>query len=300
MRSLPENSATNRSGSGWPASESAASRRPAAQPSVRAWSLTIDSSEACDPRGGEQFSRLVEREAQVGCSHLGQLAGEAQAMQTELGIAARGEHDLKQAWPAVDQESELSERLRRLQLLQVVEDEQHRFFQRAELGDEAFDHGFAVELRRRRQLLDERIGADGGAQLLDHREPEPLGISLTAFDGDPGDVVGQSRLIDPGAKEHGLAAAGRRRDERDSRRAARRETFKQPPPGDQRGPVSADRSVSASWRSRRHQDLLARLPSSSRRLILAPPARLPCLLGPRARDAMSIRFGGCPLIRPAG
>ena len=190
MRSLPENSATNRSGSGWPASESAASRRPAAQPSVRAWSLTIDSSEECDPRGGEQFSRLVEREAQVGCSHLGQLAGEAQAMQTELGIAARGEHDLKQAWPAVDQESELSERLRRLQLLQVVEDEQHRFFQRAELGDQAFDHGFAVELRRRRQLLDERIGADGAAQLLDHREPEPLGISLTAFDGDPGDVVG--------------------------------------------------------------------------------------------------------------
>ena len=111
-------------------------------------------------------------------------------MQTELGIAARGEHDLKQAWPAVDQESELSERLRRLQLLQVVEDEQHRFFQRAELRDETLDHGFAVELRRRRQLLDERIGADGGAQLLDHREPEPLGISLTAFDGDPGDVVG--------------------------------------------------------------------------------------------------------------
>ena len=127
--------------------------------------MTSGSSEERDPRGGEQLSRLVEREAQVGCAHLGQLAGEAQAMQTELGIAACGQHDLKQARPAVEQELELGERLRRLQLLQVVEDEQHRVFQRAELGDETLDHGFAVELRRRRQLLDERIGADGSAQL---------------------------------------------------------------------------------------------------------------------------------------
>ena len=57
---------TNRSGSGWPASESAASRSPAAHPSVRSCSSATPSSDSTIPDACQQLARLVEREAQIG------------------------------------------------------------------------------------------------------------------------------------------------------------------------------------------------------------------------------------------
>ena len=191
------------------------------------------------PDSGEQLSRLVQREAQIGGPHLGELAGEAQAMQPKLRVAASQQHDPEQRRPASEQEFELRERLWRVQLVQIVDDEHDRLFQRAELREETLDDRFPVELRRRRQLLDERIGAGGAAQLLDDREPEPLGISLVPLDGDPRDPVGKSRIIDPRAKQDCLAAAGGRRHECDSRRTAGREALKQPSPRDGRRPASA-------------------------------------------------------------
>ena len=49
MRSVPQNSRTKASGSGWPASEPAASRSPAAQPSVRSCSDTTAASDSAIP-----------------------------------------------------------------------------------------------------------------------------------------------------------------------------------------------------------------------------------------------------------
>ena len=86
-----------------------------------------------DTRRGEQLARLVQREAQVGSPHLGQLAGEAQAMQPELRVAAGGQHDPEQRRSASEQELELGERLWGVQLVQIVDDEYNRLFQRAEL-----------------------------------------------------------------------------------------------------------------------------------------------------------------------
>ena len=53
-----------------------------------------------DPGRGEQLARLLEREAQIGGPHLGQLAGEAQAMQPELRVVAGRQHDAEQRGPA--------------------------------------------------------------------------------------------------------------------------------------------------------------------------------------------------------
>ena len=61
VRSLPENSRTNRSGSGCPASEIAASRRPAAQPSVRSCSSATPASDSAIPDASSSCARLLER-----------------------------------------------------------------------------------------------------------------------------------------------------------------------------------------------------------------------------------------------
>ena len=143
--------------------------------------------------------------------------------------------------PAGEQALELRERLGRAQLVQVVDHEHDRLVQRAELGDQALDDRVAVELRRRRELLDEPVRAGGGAQLLDHREPEPLRVALAALDRHPGDAIAEAGVVDPRPKQDGLAAPGRRRDQRHATRHAGREPLEQRSPRDQRAPVLSER-----------------------------------------------------------
>ena len=209
-------------GLGMPASESAASRSPAAQPSVRAWSSDTPWSESATPDVGEQLPRLLEREAQIGGPHLGQLAGEAQAMQPELRVVAGRQHDAEQRGPAGEQALELRERLGRAQLVQVV-DHQH---------DRLVPASRAAETRRSTTASPSKSGV--GVELLDEPvrtrrrrrscstdgEPEPLRVSLAALDRHPGDVVGEAGMLDPRPKQDGLAAPGRGRDQRHATRHA--------------------------------------------------------------------------------
>ena len=59
VRSLPENSAANRSGSGCPASDSAASRNPAAQPSVRSYNDPSAGSDSAIPAASNRARASV-------------------------------------------------------------------------------------------------------------------------------------------------------------------------------------------------------------------------------------------------
>ena len=148
-----------------------------------------------DPRISEQLVCFLEREAQVGGSDLGQLAREPEAMQPELRVAARREHDPEQTRPLSQQCLELGERLRRGELVQVVDHQHNRLLQRLELGTQTLDHRGSFELGRRREPLHESLGADRGAQLLDQRKPETLRILLAPLHRHPGGPIAQASTV---------------------------------------------------------------------------------------------------------
>ena len=120
MRSLPENSATNRSGSGWPARESAASRRPAAHPSVRWCSSAAPAVGQRDARGVEQLAGFALGKAQVRRADLGELAGQAQPVQPQPHIVTRGQDRVHVRGKAGQQPGELSGGLWRVQLVEII------------------------------------------------------------------------------------------------------------------------------------------------------------------------------------
>jgi hypothetical protein len=142
------------------------------------------------------------------------LPGEPEAMQAELRVAARREHDPEQARPPGQQYLELCERLRRSELVQVVDHQHDRLLQRLELGPQTLDHRCSFELGLRREPLHESLGADRGAQLLDQRKPEALRVLLVAIHQHPGGPIAQTGLVEPRAQQDGLPAPRRCGDER--------------------------------------------------------------------------------------
>ena len=82
-----------------------------------------------DPGAGQELARLVERAAEIGRPQLRQLPGEAETMEAELRVMARGERDPEPMGPLGDEGLELGERLRRRQLVEVVDDEDDRGLQ---------------------------------------------------------------------------------------------------------------------------------------------------------------------------
>jgi hypothetical protein len=186
-----------------------------------------------DPRCVEQLACLLQREPQVGGPDLGQLAREAQAMQAEMGIVARREHDVERRRQAGQQQLELGERVGRAQLVQVVDHEHDALVKRGQIGDQALDHRAAVELRRGCGLLDRRVAVHCGPQRLDHRAPEALCVFLSTLDRSPGDAPSKLPMVDPGGQQQRLPAARRRRDNRDAARDRPVEDLEEPLAGHQ-------------------------------------------------------------------
>ena len=73
-----------------------------------------------DTRGVEQHACFPLAEAQVGRADLGQFAGQAQLMQAQPQIVTRGQHRVHVRRKVGQQPGELSERLRRSQLVQII------------------------------------------------------------------------------------------------------------------------------------------------------------------------------------
>ena len=165
-------------------------------------------------------------------------------MQTERRIVARCEDHRELRRPAGEQQVQLRERLGLEQLVQVVDDEQ----------DTRVEHARAATMRstwpRRRSLARGREPRSARARLRHAARRRPK--ARTAADralrarrspgGSPAHPFGR----DPGSEHDGLAAARRRRHQRDAARHARREQFEEPRPrhhergqADQCGPLGA-------------------------------------------------------------
>ena len=102
--------------------------------------------------------------------------------------------------------------------MEVIDDQDERLAERAQVGQQALDDGLAAERRRGAHALDEPFPADRIGHRIDHRQPEVLRVRFAALDRDPGDAAGKAS--GPRSQEHRLTAAGRRADEQHARWAA--------------------------------------------------------------------------------
>jgi hypothetical protein len=76
-----------------------------------------------DARGIKQLACLPFGEAQICCADLGQLACQAQLVQAQPEVAACGQHRVHVRGKVRQQACELSQGLRRLQFVQIVDDQ---------------------------------------------------------------------------------------------------------------------------------------------------------------------------------
>ena len=157
MRSLPENSATNRSLSGCAASE--IDRQPQARrPAFRALVQAGDGRVAeLHPGRLEQPAGLLQREAEIVAADLQEIPGEAEAVKPEPGIHTRRQHDQQLRRHPRQGVLEPPERVRRAKLVQVVDDQHHRLVERVEAREQRLDHALRAERRRGADALDQPL-----------------------------------------------------------------------------------------------------------------------------------------------
>ena len=159
----------------------------------------------------QQLARLVEREAQVGRADLGQPVGQAQAMQTQPRILACRQRHTQPRREFAQEVLEQAQRVGGPELMEVVDDQDERLVERAQVGQQALDDGIAAERRGGAHAFDEPLSADRIGHRIDHRQPEVLRVLFVALDRDPRDAA--AKAFGPGSQEDRLPAAGRRADE---------------------------------------------------------------------------------------
>ena len=196
-----------------------------------------------DTRGGEKLTCLPLGKPQVCRADLGQLAGQAQLMQAQPKIAARGQHRVHVRGKVRQQPGELGQGVRGVQLVQIVDDQDEAAAdaRRARCRQHPVDHRPAVEVEGRGR----RFGAAGGAGGLPDRveqgQPEILGVVLIAVHRQDSEPVPLSRTAGPRAQQRGLPAAGRSRDDRDLPRRPAIKGGEKITPVDQPGSCSSHR-----------------------------------------------------------
>jgi hypothetical protein len=92
-----------------------------------------------DPRGVEQLAGFALGEAQVGRADLGQLACQAQPLQAQPQIVTRGQDRVHVGGKVGQQPGELGERLRRVQLVEIVDDQDDAAVMVGELREHPVD-----------------------------------------------------------------------------------------------------------------------------------------------------------------
>ena len=88
----------------------------------------------CDIRGGEKLAGLLPGETQIRRADLSELAGQAQLMQAQPQVAARGQHRVHAGGKVRQQPGELGEGVRDGQLVQIVDDQDEAAATIGELG----------------------------------------------------------------------------------------------------------------------------------------------------------------------
>ena len=167
-----------------------------------------------DTRGVQQHACFALGEAQVGRADLGQLAGQAQLMQPQAQIVTRGQQGVHMPGKVRQQPAELSQCLRRIQLVQIIENQRDAAARTGELGQHPVNHRRRIEVRRRRR----RSRAAGRGRSVTDRveqgQPELLGVLLIALHLQHREPVPLPLTVSPGAQQRRLTAAGRSRDDR--------------------------------------------------------------------------------------
>ena len=134
-------------------------------------------------------------------------------MQPQPQIVTRGQHRVHLRGEVRQQPGELRERLWRIQLMQIINNQRDVATSIGELRQHPVDHRRCIEVRRRCW----RFRAAGwGAGLTDRVEqgkPELLGVVLVALHLHDGELVRLPRTVGPRAQQTCLPAAGRSRDD---------------------------------------------------------------------------------------
>ena len=172
-RSVPENSATKRSGSGCRLSAITARRSPAAQPSVRRCSAAAPVVGQRDARRGEQLARLALGEPQIAGPDLGDLVGEPELVQLIGGSRRDDSTTRAELGSAVSRCSSCGSAAGSTQLVEIVDDQNDGLDVVGELRDDARRPAGRRRGRSRigRSRAGLRIGVQDGA-------PEPLPRSV--------------------------------------------------------------------------------------------------------------------------
>jgi hypothetical protein len=158
----------------------------------------------------EQFLGLGHGEPQIRLADLGQLALQPQPVQPQPHVMPGGQHEPQARRGPHDQQLQLPQRVG-AQLVHVVDHQPQHLIQRRQIRQQPLGDHPAVQIRRRRQLPDQRRPRRGLAQRGQHRQPKPLRIPLATPGRHPRGAARHTRLADPGPQQHRLAAARRRR-----------------------------------------------------------------------------------------
>jgi hypothetical protein len=108
-----------------------------------------------DPARLKQLARLLQREAQVGVSDLGQPTSEAEAMQPESRILAGRENQPQSRGQPSNEQVQPREGLDRIELMEIVNDQDERFVQRIEVDEQPLDYRLTAKDRCRVNTLDQ-------------------------------------------------------------------------------------------------------------------------------------------------
>jgi len=169
-------SATNLSGSGLLASDIAASRRPAAQPSARWCSRVTPASDSAMPEASRNSWVSALSKTQVCRANLGQLAGETELVQPEGQITPRREDRVHMLGELLQQPGQLRQRLRRGQLVQIIDDQEGAIAMVGELRQNSLANGRFIEVGCPRQLF-AVAGRDRALpEGVEDGKPELLGV----------------------------------------------------------------------------------------------------------------------------
>ena len=232
MRSVPQNSRTKASGSGWPASEPAASRSPAAQPSVRSCSDSTAASDSAIPDASSSSRASSTEKRRSSARSSVKLPVQTQPMQAEAERRAGHQHDAQVSRQPRQKELERRQRVVRVQLVQIVDDEDRGLAERPEIREQPLDQHLAAHADRQAGTGGQRTAARDAGERVAHRPPEPLPVALVALDRRPAGVLAQPRVGDPGAHQGRLPAPGRSRDQ--GHGAGRGKPVEEPMPEDHR------------------------------------------------------------------
>ena len=100
----------------------------------------------------EQRARLLDRKAKIAGADLREPPFQAQAVQPQPQVVARGEHQAELLGRAHQEELELAQRVLGTQLVKVVDHKPDRLLERLQILEQSLDDRPAVEIRRARQL----------------------------------------------------------------------------------------------------------------------------------------------------